>query len=92
MHKVSNMKHTAGAGWWTLTLTFKVRVDVHDGDSTGVTHTFLSNAQNLIIVFAEFDSLHSSLEFPSLETFAGLNIPQSSRVIGRSSNSHSAGG
>lgn len=77
-------------GLHLLTFGIKIRIDAHNGNSAWVTHTLFSYAQDHVIIFVELDSLDGSLEFPSLKALSSLNIPKSSGIVCRSSNSHRA--
>jgi len=54
-----------------------------NADGTLVTHTLFSDTHHFVVVVAECDPLHSSREFPYVQTFAIGDIPETERVVCR---------
>jgi hypothetical protein len=67
-------------------------VDREDGDTTGVTHTLLSNGENARVVLGPGDALDGGGELPGVEALAGANVPELEHVVGGSRDEVGRGG
>lgn len=69
-----------------------VQVDVEDDDGAEVTHTLLSDAEQLGAVLVELDALDGGGELPGHQALASLNLPQLDGIVGRARGDQSGGG
>lgn len=58
-------------------------VDFENADGALVAHALFGNTHHFLVVVAECDPLHSSREFPFVQTFAIGDIPETERVVCR---------
>ena len=69
-------------------LSVEIGVDVDDDDVGEVTHSLLSNSQQLGGIFVELDSLDGGGELPGLDETASLDFPETDCVVGRTGGDH----
>ncbi len=69
-------------------LSLGVGVDVVDDNVGEVTHTLLSNTEQLGTILVELDTLDGGGELPDLEAATGLDIPETNSVVGRTGGDH----
>ena len=73
-------------------LSLGVRVDVVHDNVAEVSHALLRDSQQLRAILVELDALDGGRELPRLDKTAGLDIPQTDRVVGRARGNHGRGG
>ena len=69
-------------------LSLKIGNNIEDDDGAEVTHTLLSDAEQLAAVLAELDALDGRGEVPGLEAFTGTHVPETNGVVGAATRDH----
>lgn len=67
-----------------LTLSRFFPVDLENGNSSGVTHTLLSDGQHPRVVLTPLNALDGCWELPGVEALSRSNVPHLEHVVGRS--------
>jgi hypothetical protein len=77
-----------GKALLVVLLGVEVGVDVDNNNVGKVTHSLLSNSQQLGSILVELDSLDGGRELPGLDEAAGLDFPETDSVVGRTGGDH----
>lgn len=64
-------------------LCLHINLDVEDNDGAQMSHALLRYAQQLGTIGVELDTLDGCWELPGLEVLAGLDVPETDGIIGR---------